>query len=148
MEKRWKIVLIIATVIVALLALYFTFFFTKKCGSETCFNSAMVRCSRASFVDDKADAIWHYRILGKGDGSCRIETTLILLKQGTMNMGGMERKSMICDIPLTVVIAPQSNLENCHGRLKEEMQKIMINKLFAYISSNLGEITEELEKVI
>lgn len=148
MKNRWKVVLIIVIVVVALAALYFTFGFTKTCKDEGCFNSAMAKCSRASYLDDRADAVWQYQIIGSNAGNCRIEVTLLQLKNGTLDMASMENKKMECDIALNVVMAPQSNLDNCHGLLKEEMQKIMINKLFAYITSNVGQISEELTKVI
>ena len=63
-------------------------------------------------------------------------------------MGSLEGKDMDCYVPRGIVITPQSELERCHGNLKEEMQKIMINKLFSYISGNVGTISEELKKVI
>jgi len=47
---------------------------------------------------------------------------------------------MLCEIPLRVVVAPESNLKNCHGLLKEEMQSLIIEKMHAYVTANLEEI--------
>jgi hypothetical protein len=146
MEKR--IILVCAIVVVAVLAVYFSFFYTKNCQDDICFESSMAKCSKASYIDDKADAVWQYRIIEKEKGDCIIKVKLIQLKQGTTNMGSLEGKDMDCYVPRGIVITPQSELERCHGNLKEEMQKIMINKLFSYISGNVGTISEELKKVI
>jgi len=148
MKKKVWIGLIIAIVIVALLAIYFSFFFHKTCSSQECFNSALLDCKKAQFLDDQQDATWQYSINGRVNQKCEVDVTLLQLKDGDVNMLELEGKSMKCYIDLGVIVGPQSNLDKCHGILKEEMQKLMIERLFKYIVDNTGEIAEELERVI
>jgi len=51
---------------------------------------------------------------------------------------------MVCNIPLGSVILPESDLTNCHGILKENLQEQTIIKLHNYISQNLGQINAEM----
>jgi len=48
------------------------------------------------------------------------------------------------DEGVTIIVDPESNINYCHGRLKEEMQSMIISNLYAYMVENLGEIGEEL----
>jgi len=133
-------------IIMAGMAVYFTFFYTKKCGDVSCFNTALLKCKKASYMDDAEDATWFYKIKGKSKGECKIRVEILQVKEGTTDMASLEGKDMYCYLPLGIISNPQENLERCHGLLKEEMQKLIINRLHNYIMSNLGEISEELEK--
>ena len=57
----------------------------------------------------------------------------------------MEKYDMDCALIYGRFIYPEKDLNNCHGRLKEEMQAIIIKKLHNYIIDNLGTIGEGLE---
>lgn len=142
------IILAIAIVFVAIAAVFFTFFYTKNCKDEACWKYNYEKCVRASYVDDREDAAWSYQILGKKTGNCNVLVSLLQLKKGDVNMAELEDKSMICSPEIGDLNLPQSNLENCHGLLKEEMQKLMINKLFNYVLDNVGQISDELKKAI
>jgi hypothetical protein len=43
---------------------------------------------------------------------------------------------------------PEKNIENCHGELKEQIQGIIINRLYSQILQNIGKIGEETNKVL
>jgi predicted membrane protein len=149
MEKRVvKIILIVLIIIVAVLAVYFTFFYSRNCKTAECFNFALTKCYRASYINDAEDAAWYYKIKGKSGDNCKIYVKLLQLKQGTGQISSLEGKEMTCYTQLGMITSPQGNLANCHGLLKEEMQNLIINRLHNYIVSNLGQISEELTKVI
>jgi hypothetical protein len=59
----------------------------------------------------------------------------------------LEGQSMNCLVPLGSSAAPEADISNCHGILKEELQEMIINKLHAYVVDNLGEIGDELAGV-
>lgn len=139
---------LIIILIVAIAAVYLTFFYSKKCSDANCFNSALVKCSKANYINDAADASWFYKIQGRSKEECVITVKILQLKQGTNEMTSLEGKEMTCYTQLGVITSPQSNLAKCHGLLKEEMQSLIINKLHNYISSNLGQINEELTKAL
>lgn len=143
-----KVIFLIVIVVLAIITLYFTFLYTKKCSDVSCFNTALSSCRRASYTNDAEDATWLYAIKGKSNGECKINVEILQLKQGTIDISNLEGKSMVCYVPSGSITAPQENLEKCHGLLKEEMQKIIINRLHSYIVGNIGEISEELNKAI
>ncbi len=145
MEKK-VIILIAAIVVIAIGAIFFTFFYTKKCSDVSCFNSALLECFRASYIDDARDLVWLYEIKGKYQDKCRVKVKLLEVKEGLSEASFLEGKEMMCSLPLGTVAAPQENLKNCHGLLKEGMQELIINRLHSYIVDNLGQISEELNK--
>ena len=53
--------------------------------------------------------------------------------------------NMVCTFPEGISTYPERDIERCHGRLKEELQKIVINRLHKYLIENLGEIEENLD---
>ena len=159
MEKKRKLLLIfsIAVVTLALIAVYSTFFHKEKCSNINCFNSNMANCVRASFINDAEDAAWLYEIKGRKGGflcfissqfceDCVVNVRILQAKKGDVDLEKIKGYDMDCYYPFGYVTVPQSDLMRCHGRLKEEMQELIIKKLHVYIVSNLGEIEEELNK--
>lgn len=144
MKKRAIILILI--LVVALLAIYFTFFYTKKCGDRGCFNLALQKCSRVSYLNDAEDTVWLYKIKGKEKGGCEVYVKLVKLKTGATDIVELEGKDMNCYPPLGIMRDPQDDLGKCSGKLKEEMQTLIINRLHAYIVENLGQISEELKE--
>jgi len=104
----------------------------------------MEKCSKARYVNDAPEASWRYTILGEKDGACNIEVKLIQAKQGELGLEALMGYSMGCESRIGAAGYPEKNLENCHGRLKEELQGVMINKLYGYILQNVGKINESL----
>ncbi len=152
MEKKRKIAVILFILILliasASAAVYLTYLYKPKCEDITCFNNALINCATASYFSEEEDATWLYVIKGKSEESCITNVNLIYLKQGSVGMEILVGKNMDCYTPFGVLIKPQENLENCHGLLKEEIQSILIKKMHAYITENLGEIAEELNRVV
>ena len=136
----------VAIVIVILLVvlIFYTFFYVKKVSTQEEFNQQLFNCNRASFTSDQDTAIWSYVILGESDGNCEVDVTLVSAKEGATDIKALEGKDMICSMPLGSTSNPEANLKVCHGLLKEEMQGLIIEKMHAYVSSNLGEIAASL----
>ena len=147
MAKK-RVVIITLIVVVGILAVYFSFFYSKSCGDMSCFNSGLSTCRRVTFFHDLQDGSWIYKVKGKSGEQCKVNVELVKLKQGGVELLSLEGKEMACHLPFGVVASPQENLENCHGELKEEMQDVIITRLHNYIVDNLGEISAELEKVV
>ena len=59
----------------------------------------------------------------------------------------LKGKDMVCYLPLGVVATPENNPNICTGKLKEEMQSLIIQKLHEYIVQNLGEISNEIAQI-
>ena len=146
---KLKIVIVLIIVILAI-AIYFTFFYSYKCKDISCFREHQKRCnlisSKTTFVNDIEDATWFYHIKGKKGNECKVQVKLLQVKKGDVSFSKLEGQSMNCYVPIGSVVAPESDISNCHGLLKEDLQETIINKLHKYIVNNLGEISEELEK--
>ena len=148
MKSSGRLVLFIVFIIVLGLAIFFTFFYATKCNNYECFNSRLQKCSRASFQYDGQDATWYYKILGKSDGKCKVYTELRQIKKGQIDIERLQGQSMTCFLPLGITDFPEKDISRCHGLLKESLQDTIIQKLHNYILSNIGQISEELNKPV
>ncbi|MFA5992922.1 MAG: hypothetical protein WC796_04410 [Candidatus Pacearchaeota archaeon] len=145
-RRKFYIIGIIA-IVVLILAVYFTFFFSVKCKDISCWEYKLQRCAKAHYLSDSKDVTWLYNIEGKKDKLCNVEVTAKEIKSGLTSALVLEGKSMDCVLPLGVITSPESDPNLCSGPLKEEMQGLIIKKLHEYIVSNIGQINEDLNKV-
>jgi len=144
LKRGMLITILLALAIVVLIFI----FYPKNCENLTCFNSALLDCKKAHFISTETDSVFEYRIIGKSGNTCRTDVTLLQLSSGEIEMKSLEGKSMSCFTSIGNTLKPNTNLDNCHGLLKEEMQNILIKRMHSYILSNLGEIGKELEEVV
>lgn len=144
--RKWSLIIVLSVIFVSALgaAIYFTLTNEKICQNIECFQGEMRICSQASYVNEDKQASWRYNIIGKDDG-CMIKVTLLQAKQGDLGIDKLNGYSMICTYPLGVVAYPENDLRSCTGKLKEEMQAIVINKLHTYIINNLGELNSSIQ---
>ena len=68
---------------------------------------------------------------------------MLQLKQGNADLSNLEGKSMECSVFLGSTNDPDDNLNNCHGRLREEIQEVIIQRLHSQVVENIGEISRE-----
>ena len=141
--KYQKEIVAVMIVIVAVLAIYLTFYPTR-CKDISCFEAHMIKCSSAVFVNEEEEASWMYKILGTGDGKCQVQVTLLNAKEGNIDLRVYEGTKMICSHEIGIAGYPEKNLGVCHGELKEGLQAVVIEKLYKYIVTNIGEIREEI----
>jgi hypothetical protein len=147
-KKRNTLTLILVSLIIIFLALavFFGNFFYTNCQTFECFQSHEFNCDKAQFVRDTDTTTWHYKIKGEKDSQCIVETTVLAVKEGSINRKSLEDKSMICSLSLETKILPESDLSKCHGILKEEIQQIMIKNAHSQILANINKLSEELTK--
>lgn len=146
--SKLRIFLIIIMAVIVIVALYFTFFFHYTCNSLACFQAHQKNCDKTKFINDVEDVTFEYTIKGRSKGDCVVNVKLLSVKKGNIDITKLEGKSMNCYIPKESLISPESDMTKCHGELREEMQETIINKLHAYIIENVGDIREELKKLI
>ena len=147
-RDNWIALIIIGLIIIIALAIYFTFFYAYKCNDLACFQAHQKKCVRTSFVNDEEDTTWKYLIKGKSSGKCIVNVEVLNIKKGERSKQILIGKEMDCYLPIGSAVSPESDIAICHGVLKEELQNLIIQKMHSYIVENLGEISEELEKVI
>jgi hypothetical protein len=144
LSSRSKIVILAAILIFLAITVYFTFFYVKKCSDADCFNSMLVKCKKAEFLNSKEDSTWLYSIKGAGKGKCIVNVRNVWIKLEEAK--DVQGKSMACYLPKGVAMAPESALDECHGLLKEALQDIIIERMHTYIVQNIGQISESLNK--
>lgn len=144
-RKKWVIsfLLILAVIIV----FSYRGFGNVNCENFSCFQKNMKYCSKASYVNEADEATWKYEILEKEGRECSISVKLLQAKKGDLEVDKLEGLGMECNYPLGVIQYPEKDLSKCHGRLKEEIQTIIIEKLHTVIIENLGTIDESLNGI-
>ena len=148
MKKKTVIIFITLLLVLVVIGTYFSFFYTVSCETESCFKEYQEKCDKASYLKDGEEITWHYKILGKEDEKCAINVKVVEVKKGDTENKNLNGKSMICYLPQGNVNSPGEDISLCHGILKEEIQKIMIQKAHSLILENMDEISEELGSVI
>ena len=146
-DHKKGVIIGIFLVIFAILFIYlFIYSGGKSCGSFECFQKSMRSCFKASYVNEEPEASWRYNILGNRKGECVVDVKLLQAKKGTLGIEKLNGFSMECSSPIGIGNYPERDLSRCHGRLKEELQTIIIEKLHVHIIENLGSIDQNLNR--
>lgn len=142
-KKKILIGLIIALLVIIIFGLAYLYVYIIKCENLECFNSKLMSCKKASFLRTDEQATWNYRILGRYDSNrCKVEVKLIRIKQGKIDIERLEGLKMICNTLRNGQYLPESETADCTGKLKEELQDIIIQRMHRYILENIGEIKQ------
>ena len=148
MKYTKLIVFAVIAVVFIGLAIHTTFIHAPRCQTFECYEEHMRLCKESQYLNDGDEATWRYRILGMKEGACVVEVTLLQPKAGELGIDKLSGYSMECGFPKGIVAYPEKDLGSCHGRLKEEMQEIIIKRLHTYIIDNIGEIDETLQLLV
>jgi hypothetical protein len=146
MKINVKEILTILIMAAVLTGIYFATL-PEDCGDFECFQSEMVACSKATYINNDPKTLWKYEIIGRENDECDVEVTLLSAKEGKVGIDKYEGHSMICSYPTGVSNYPENDLSRCHGRLKEDMQEVIIERFHAYVLENLGDIQDALDDV-
>jgi len=143
--KKWVYALIVVGVliVVALGVGGYALYQGPPCQTDECFEENLVSCKRSSYIADKPETVLEYTIKGPDKGICKIDVELISIKRGSGELSGLEGLKMMCGIPKNTNILPESNLENCHGLLKEGIQEALIQRMHSQLLENIGDISLE-----
>lgn len=147
---RTKTILSISIVLFLFIAaaVYFTFFLSSKCETFECLKESMIECKRVTYINEEPEASWLYSIKGEENNQCIVDVKLVIAKEGELEINNLVGYSMECSYPIGVGEYPERDLSKCHGRLKEELQTIIIKKLHSYIIENLGSFDSSLNKAV
>jgi len=148
MKKELIVEIALGVVLIALaITVYIGYFHYSSCKDDKCFSQSLVECKRAVYLNDAANALLKYKITGSIFGECNIEVSLLQVKKGAIEVSELEGLKMNCKLPLGTIMVPESNLENCKGELKEEIQSIVINRMHAELASNIGKINQSFSNI-
>ena len=139
-------VIAIAVIITALSLFYFSYITSEKCADFECFQENMKQCTRASYINEKPEASWGYSIIGRSGGECTVNVEMLQAKKGELGIDKLNGYEMLCFHPYGEAVYPEEDLSKCHGRLKEELQTVIINKLHSYILENIGDIDKKIDE--
>ncbi len=145
-KKNVQNILIASGILVLFVALLGTYYFVyqpKECKDANCFQDAKEKCKRVYWIREDTQSSWGYTILGGNNGDCSIQVQLIESKDGSLDTVKLQTKEMICKVSKGDTLAPEKDLSQCSGELKEGIQEIMIQRMHNYILENLGDIKEE-----
>jgi len=130
--------------VVASIALYSTFS-SARCIDLSCFQAHLSKCRSATFINDaQKEAAWEYNILGTHDKKCEVEVRLLIAKDSSLDLRQYEGETMVCSHPIGAVGYPEKNLAACRGDLKEDLQSIVIEKMYKYLVANIGDVKKEI----
>ena len=147
-KKRISIAIIILAVGIIAYFIYFNIFSAKECRDLECYNNSLLNCKKIWVIREEDNYVWRYEILKFNDeNSCNVETRLLKVKAGKLNVEDLQGKSMICRVQRVDDIFPEKDMLRCSGVLKEKLQEIIIDRMHNYIIQNLGEIQEGLKEV-
>jgi hypothetical protein len=114
---------------------YVNFVYSKDCDNLTCFGEMIFYCNRANFVSSGALPL-KSEIFGSSLEGCKVRVRAL-----ENNIGVLEGSEMICHLPMGVRLLPQSQIEFCEGRLREDIQDLIISELYKTIGQNVGELS-------
>lgn len=149
-DKKKVITLVVILIVIAAIFLLTK---PKNCGSDdSCFNSAVGRCSKAKVNTLSDDNKYIYEILGKKGNNCIIEVTLLKLSESQPYdlKKALEGKSMKCAISTEMLqnqtIKQITNLNDyCTGPLKESILQITLDEMYDIIVKNIGPLTSNFK---
>jgi len=145
MKKGIIISIIVVASILAIVGIYFTWFFQYSCSDLNCFQAYQEKCAKAIVIREADTTTWQYEIKGEKNELCVIQTTILKVKEGQIDRKILEGTSMDCSLPLGSKTLPENDLNKCHGILKEGIQQIIIKNAHAQILANIGKVSSELE---
>lgn len=146
---HWLQVLLGVLAIVGIaIALYFTFYKPVSCDTYECFQEKMSLCEKAAYINEEPEASWKYEIIETDGDTCVIDVTMLQAKKGDLELDRLNGYKMTCRYPEGIATYPNQDLGVCTGQLKEELQGIVIKKLYSYILDNLGELNQSLRTAI
>ncbi len=137
-------ILISAIIIVGIIALFATLFYSPRCSDVKCWDERLKACSRATYINEPIDVTWKYSILGNRGENCEVKVQLIEIKRGLKETEPLKGKEMTCLLPLGFRVNPESDINKCTGPLKEEMQDLIIQRLHGYILENIGQLSQNI----
>jgi len=142
-KKLIGLAFIIVLIVLICYSVYFFFYYSKPCGTSECFIKSMESCKRVSWIKEDEQASWSYTISGKQDKNCEVIVKLLRIKQGLIENEKLEGKEMICIVEQTSTTLPGEDISRCSGKLKEELQDIIIQRMHNYLLENIGDLKEE-----
>ena len=138
-KERAVIIVVFLMAVFIALALHYTVE-PSRCENYGCFQERMASCVRSDYINEEPEASWRYEIKREKSELCEIEVTLLQAKEGELKLREFEGQTMTCSYPAGVIAYPDKDLSRCHGLLKENLQVVIIDRLYSYLDNNLIDV--------
>jgi hypothetical protein len=139
--KKTEIILIILILITVIFLGYGFITRSKLCENEKCFFDSLSECKKVYFAKEDSEYSWLYIISKEVSGdSCEVKISLLSVKQEPINSRMLQGKEMVCIVPKTRTDFPEKDISRCTGPLKEEIQDLIIQRMYDYLLTNVQEI--------
>lgn len=120
---------------------YLVDFGIPECGDVACYHEYMDSCKKSYVVNEDENYVYRYEILQtNGNSYCDVEVRLLKVKNGGIDAEDLEGLDMVCKINRFEKILPENDMLSCSGKLREELQEIIIDRMHNQILQNLQEI--------
>lgn len=139
--KNTKIILIAIMVIIVIFLAYNFIIKTKYCENEGCFFNSLNNCKKISFIKEDFKYSWLYTISKEiSKDSCEVKIKLLEVKKEGIDSKILENKEMVCIVSKTAINFPEEEISTCSGVLKENLQDLIIKRMYDYLLTNIQEI--------
>jgi hypothetical protein len=134
---RWLVLAVsLLLVFVLPLSLFATFSYSKECDNANCFREMVFECHRANFVSESFVRLDN-QIIGMTSNGCKIRVTALA---NDINL--TEGAEMTCYSPLGERSLPQTQMDLCTGKLREEIQGLIVSELYLVIGQNVDSLNK------
>jgi hypothetical protein len=135
---------------------YYLGFTREYCGTDVnCFNEKKNTCSPVEVYSSKENNVYYYKLNPTLRNRCKLLIKFEKAQEGTSpeHIALLEGKSMMCILPkqkmqTLSILEMNEIMPYCSGPLKEGIYELIVKRMYELIITNLGEITEEAEKIM
>lgn len=141
--KNIKAIIVILVFMFIVVLMYIVIIKPISCENEKCFFDSLNNCKRVEFVKEDSEYSWSYLILKEDSkDSCEVRVELLNVKKEVSYSKILENKEMICIVSKTITSFPEKDILRCKGELKEELQELIIQRMYDYLLANIKEINK------
>jgi cell division protein FtsI/penicillin-binding protein 2 len=145
-SKKIKIILIALIILIIIFVIFLIYVFIIKsdsCENEKCFFNSLKDCKKVYFVKEDPEYSWLYSISKEASkDSCEVKVKLLEIKKESSDSKILQDKEMICIVPKTTKDFPEKEISRCSGVLKEQLQDLIIQRMYDYLLTNVQEINK------
>jgi hypothetical protein len=140
-SKKIKIIFIVLILILIIFLVYILFIKSKNCKNEECFFNSLKSCKKTYFLNEDSQYSWAYFISKQASAdSCEVKVRLMSIKKNSIDLRVLQNKEMTCIIPKKKADFPEKDISKCSGVLKENLQDLIIQRMYDYLLTNVQEI--------
>ena len=151
-----NLILIFVFIGIIFISLYFSGLLKTRCGKDSgCFDEALAKCTSASYTLYSSGNVYLYESTSSFGETCKVKVKMVKAIEGSdlELRTNLEGKTMVCKFPRSRLQKEKlSEMDDfadfCSGPLKEAMYEIVVEKMYALVIANLGEISLEARKAV